>query len=117
MNLSLPEWTRDIYPRPLTNISARAYGYMNFDEGVRRINMGYLLKKIVDDSLQRMKRALLPAKRKMFLYSGHESTLGYILNALKLADAHVPPYGSAILIDIRRDVKSNYFVQVGCGRN
>ncbi|KRT81076.1 Phosphatase, partial [Oryctes borbonicus] len=112
MNLELPDWTKEIFPFPLTNISAHVYEYWNYDEGVRRINVGYLIKKIVEDSMQKIQNRLKPETRKMFLYSGHESTLGYTLNALRLAEPHIPPYGSAVLIDLRKDDKNNYYIQI-----
>lgn len=89
------------------------YEYWNYDQGVKWIEIGYLLKKIFDDSLAKIEGHLNPSKRKMFLYSSHESTLGCMLNGLKLIEkAHIPPYGSAILFDLRKDSQNNYYMQV-----
>lgn len=113
MNLTLPNWTKKIYPYPLTNISSLVYDYLNYNEDVKKINMGYLLKKIIDDTVLKIKNRFQFKHRKMILYSGHESTLGHLLHALKLlAHKHIPPYGSAILIDVRKDKDANHYIQV-----
>ncbi|RZC35301.1 venom acid phosphatase Acph-1, partial [Asbolus verrucosus] len=99
MNLVIPEWTKNIFPEPTHSIAAQVYGYHNYDLRAKQINAGYMLKKILDDSKAKIDGFL---SKKIFLYSGHESTLGYMLNALDVYEPHVPPYGSAISFEIRR---------------
>ncbi|XP_063908693.1 venom acid phosphatase Acph-1-like [Zophobas morio] len=99
MGLIMPEWTKTVFPEPTQSIGALVYGYHNYDQRVKQINSGYMLKKILDDSKKKIEQN---SGKKIYLYSGHESTLGYMLDALKVYDAHIPPYGSAISFEIHR---------------
>lgn len=106
MGLIIPDWVRTIYPEPTQNIAAQVYAYHNYDQRTKQINSGYLLKKILDDSKNKIDGK---SNKKIYLYSGHESTLGYMLNALKANyKAHVPPYGSAISFEIHRANDQHY---------
>ncbi|XP_044258789.1 venom acid phosphatase Acph-1-like isoform X1 [Tribolium madens] len=109
MGLIIPDWVRTIYPEPIQSIAAQVYGYHNYDPRTRQINSGYMLKKILDDSKNKIEGN---SKKKIYLYSGHESTLGYMLNALNVNyKAHVPPYGSAISFEIHK-ANDYYYVKL-----
>lgn len=109
MGLPIPEWTKNIYPEPTQSIAAQVYAYQNYYPRLRQINSGYMLKKILDDSKSKIDQT---SNKKIFLYSGHESTLGYMLNALGVNyEAHVPPYGSAISFELRKS-GDQYFIKV-----
>lgn len=118
MNLTLPEWTQEIYPEPLYSAASQVYNYLNHDPNVKRINIGYLIKKIITDcqmkiiSLSTDKYPIM-AKRKMYLYSGHESTLGYFLQSMDLLKtAHIPSYGATIMVELRKDDNDNYYIKI-----
>nr|XP_022900563.1 venom acid phosphatase Acph-1-like [Onthophagus taurus] len=113
-NLTLPDWTKSIYPEPLTSIASQVYGYWSYGEDLKKINIGYFLKKILNDFDQKINATLKPKSRKMFLYSGHESTLGYALDGLNLFDSkpYIPPYASAIIFELTKNNKGNHFVSV-----
>lgn len=111
-NLTLPEWTEDVYPEQLANAAIRVYSYHNYDPILRKINSGYHLKKILDDFKSKMDGTLSPSERRMFLYSGHESTLGYMLEALKQDVEHIPPYGSALAFELWENTDNQTFVKV-----
>lgn len=111
LNLTLPEWTNEIYPEPLYSLASKVYGYLNTNPDVRRINSGYLLAKILKDTVSKIQNILKPAERKMFLYSGHETTLGFMLDTLGVFKPHIPPYGSAILFEVHRK-NDQHFIKV-----
>lgn len=47
--------------------------------------------------------SLSPAGRKMFMYSGHDTTLSALLNALGMFDPPLaPPYAAAVLVELHR---------------
>ena len=108
MGLIMPEWTKTFFPEPTQSIGALVYGYHNYDQRVKQINSGYMLKKILDDSKKKIEQN---SGKKIYLYSGHESTLGYMLDALKVYDAHISPYGSAISFEIHR-ANDQFYVKV-----
>jgi len=102
VGLELPEWTKKIYPEPLYSTASLVYEYLNIDPDVKKIHAGYFLQKMVNDSVAKINNELEPAGRKMFLYSAHETTLGYVLHALKVSKPHIPPYGSAIILELHQ---------------
>lgn len=108
MNLEMPDWTKEIFPEPGESLAALVYGYHNYDQDAKKINAGYMLKKIVEDSQNKLSGDLSPSGRKLYLYSGHESTMGYMLDALDIHDGHVPPYGSALSFEIYKGSDDNY---------
>jgi prostatic aicd phosphatase len=105
MGLVMPNWTKDVFPEPTQSIASQVYGYHNFDPRVKQINSGFMVKKILDDSQKKIEGG---STKKIFLYSGHESTLGYMLNALGVTEPHVPPYGSAISFEVRKSADQFY---------
>lgn len=109
--MTLPEWTNEIYPEPLYSLASSVYGYHNLDPDVKRINAGYLLAKILKDTVSKIQNILQPADRKMFLYSGHETTLGFMMEALQVFKPHIPPYGSALMFEVHRK-NDEYFIKV-----
>lgn len=117
MNMTLPDWTQEIYPEPLYSAASQVYNYLNYDPNVRRINIGYLLKKIITDCHMKVLSTISDkypamAKRKLYLYSGHESTLGYFLQSMDLSRAHIPSYGAAIMVELRKDEDDNYYIKI-----
>lgn len=109
MNYTLPDWTKEVYPDKIEEASVPCYGYHNYNQDVMKINSGYMLKKIISDCKSKMENP--NNERKMYLYSGHESTVGYMLNALKINEPHIPPYGSALSFELRRK-DNKYFIKV-----
>lgn len=109
MNYTLPEWTQEIYPKKAETAASYVYAYHNYDSVVKQINSGYMLQKILDDSYSKINNS---GERKIYLYSGHESTIGYMLDALGVQSEEViPPYGSAISLELRK-LEDNYYIRV-----
>uniref|UniRef100_A0A1Y1NBG3 acid phosphatase n=1 Tax=Photinus pyralis TaxID=7054 RepID=A0A1Y1NBG3_PHOPY len=109
--LILPEWTRSIYPEPLHKFAAFHYAYKNLEKKYRVINSGFLVKQILKDSLAKVDGTLKPANRKIFLYSAHETTLGYLLFNLRVFPMEVPDYGNAILVELHKR-HGEYFLKI-----
>lgn len=109
MNYTLPEWTKGIYPRKIEEASIPCYEYHNYDPDVMKINTGYMIKKILNDCKDKIENK--DNEKKIFLYSGHESTLGYMLVALKVVEPHIPPYGSALAFELRKK-NDKYYIKM-----
>lgn len=111
LGLKLPEWAEKMYSQ-LQKIAALAYSYQNFDADIRKINAGYLVDKIIKDTDDKIKNRLNPGNRRIFLYSGHETTVGYLLDVFGINDdTKMPPYGSALAIEVRRK-DNEYFIRL-----
>lgn len=63
--------------------------------------LGYLLKKIVEDSEMKMNGTLIPPNRKMFIYGGHDLNIEILLilldNPYRL---EMPPLGSYLIFEV-----------------
>lgn len=54
-----------------------------------------------------------PLKRKMVLYTGHDSTVANLMSALNVWDQQVPNYGIAAILEFSEDIDTGVFgVQV-----
>lgn len=111
-----PKWVKNIYPEPLYSTACKAYEYYNLNPEVTKIGSGYLLNKILRDIKLKGNNKLTPIKRKLFLYSGHETTIGWMMNALQIKKKGIPPYSSAFLIEGHQDKNNKIYVKVRCKR-
>lgn len=74
--------------------------------------LGYLLKKIVEDTEKKINNTLEPAERKLFLYAGHENNIASMLTILGVWDNEaVPPYCSYVSIELH-NINGTYGLQV-----
>lgn len=109
LNLTLPAWAQKIFPDKLHAAASASPPFYNYNPEVVKINSGYMLKKILDDSQDKIKNP--KSERKIFLYSGHESTVGSMLDALNVTEWHVPAYGSAFMLELRQKT-DKYFIKM-----
>ncbi|KAJ8668934.1 hypothetical protein QAD02_000193 [Eretmocerus hayati] len=111
MNLTLPEWTRDIFPegKLLDGINFW-YEIFSYTPLMRRLNGGKLLRSIID-SMQQVTDSTIAKDRKIYLYSGHETNVAAVLQVLGLYKPHVPDYGSSVLFELFES-RGKYYVRV-----
>lgn len=72
---------------------------------------GSLLGEMVKNMLKKSKGTLSP-DRKLFLYSGHESTIANLLMSLGLFNKKYPLYTAALCIELRLNSKKEHIVTV-----
>ncbi|XP_063903025.1 venom acid phosphatase Acph-1-like [Zophobas morio] len=95
----LPKWTSQIYPQPLQKLASETYLVITGTTKLKQIGAGYLLQKILKDTQAKIKKQ---ENKKLYLYSGHEMNVAFILNTFGVFKPHVPPYGSHILLEIHK---------------
>lgn len=61
---------------------------------------GRILKKVIENMVQKANGSLVPQQRKIFLFSGHENNVINILATLNLFRPHVPKYSAAVVIEL-----------------
>lgn len=59
-----------------------------------------MLKKVIEHIKSKIDGSLIPNKRKIFLYSGHENNVINILAALGVIKSHVVEFSSATIIEL-----------------
>nr|CAD7429145.1 unnamed protein product [Timema monikensis] len=70
---------------------------------------GPLLEEMVSNMKKKSENRLIP-NRKMFVYSGHDTTVANFLNTLGVFDPQCPPYDALVLIELRQNSAGKYFV-------
>ncbi|GLV41156.1 uncharacterized protein CBL_04680 [Carabus blaptoides fortunei] len=101
-NLTLPQWTKLVYPEPLHSLAGMQCSFENYNDILIRLNGGHHLKLVIESGKAKIKGELLPKGRKMYLTSGHENNVVNVLTALNLFTAHVPTFSSAVIIELHR---------------
>ncbi|KAM6450886.1 prostatic acid phosphatase isoform 2-T2 [Liasis olivaceus] len=97
-NFTLPEWaTEDVMAKltELTELSLSSLFGIYKREEKARLQGGLLVKNI----LQKFSEAQFPQKRKMVVYSAHDTTLGALQMALNIYNNKLPPYASCQIFE------------------
>lgn len=80
------------------------YFFLTAQDDMKRMASGYLLEKIIQDTIQKISEC--NSEKKIFLYSAHENNLAQFLILLGVFDTivprHVPNYGAHILVEIHK---------------
>lgn len=97
--LSLPAWTKDYYPGILEQAGSIEYEYATATSTLIKKSAGFLLKKIIQDSIDKA-NDVLSSERKIFLYSAHEWNIGTMMRALNVFYRHIPPFGAALFFEV-----------------
>jgi len=106
-NKTLPDWTAKIYPQPLTEMQDISFKLSTWTKDLARLRAGPLIKNIVD----RLKsiRSQYAAKgafseQRMIMYSAHDTTVAYFLNAIGAFDPpKAPPYAACVILELFHD--------------
>ncbi|XP_063909786.1 venom acid phosphatase Acph-1-like [Zophobas morio] len=113
MNLTLPEWSKTVYPEPLQTLAGLQCNFENYNAILKTLNGGRMLGVILKHMIDKSNRALSPAERKIYLYSGHENNVVNILATLNLFKPHVPKYSAAVIVELHYlNEKMGYGVKV-----
>ena len=63
------------------------------------------------------KQGILTPNRTVWIYSGHDSTIGNILNSLKMFNFNVPPLASTLLFELRQNASDHFVTVIICYTN
>lgn len=105
-NLTLPEWTRPIYPEPMRTVAAFSFSIAARTPAMKRLKGGPLLEDIVKHMVAKSKQKL--KKKKLWIYSAHDTTVANLLNTLDVFDINCPPYASAVMIELHEGNQGHY---------
>lgn len=132
-NLTLPTWVNSTVYEKLEYFKALSFVWLVRTEEMKRLKIGPLLEKLVEEMRAKVEAANLIlnddskgeedeippyqdpiAYRKMYIFSGHDSTISAIFDALNLFNPEfIPPYASAIIIELHRTPETgDFFVEV-----
>ncbi|KAB0797169.1 hypothetical protein PPYR_08163 [Photinus pyralis] len=109
--LTLPEWTKQVFPGYLTRTTKKNYEMLVAAPQLNQLFGGFLLEDIISEMRAKMNENGTLKERKINLYSGHELNIAAILGAMDVFFPHIPPYGACVLIELHRH-DDNYYVLI-----
>jgi len=98
-NLTLPKWTKQVYPEPLRSIAVLAYPSKCLTPATARLQGGPLLKEMVTH-MNNTVQGMSSPREKMFMYSGHDYTIGCLLGSLNIFDYQIIPYFASVIFEL-----------------
>lgn len=102
--LQLPAWTKQYYPERLLPLTKLSYVYNVYTDEMKKFKAGPFFQKMQREWRERSSGTLKPADRKMFLYTGHDSTIVNVLAALDLwRPDQLPVYGIMAIFELVED--------------
>ncbi|XP_076240639.1 prostatic acid phosphatase [Calliopsis andreniformis] len=108
-NKTLPEWTKSVFPEKMKPIAAKSFTTNAYNKMLQRLKSGLLLGEMINHMEKKSKNALVP-DRKVWMYSAHDETLANMLMTLNVFEPHCPPYTATLLVELRINLKNQYFV-------
>ncbi|XP_011136759.1 venom acid phosphatase Acph-1 isoform X2 [Harpegnathos saltator] len=109
MNLSLPDWSRSIFPNGrLFSAAMLQYRLYNYNDQLIRLNGGLLLHRMIEDMLGVINGSL--PDRKINLFSAHDVNVVAVLRALGISHG-MPTFTSGVIIELH-EMNDQYFVKV-----
>ncbi|XP_037029743.1 prostatic acid phosphatase-like [Bradysia coprophila] len=100
-NMSLPEWTKKVYPGgDMQWLAARSFATNTYTPKLARLKVGFLIKEMFQ-RFSNKSVSLSNPKQSVWIYSAHDTTVANLLNALGLFELHTPPYTACVLLELR----------------
>ena len=109
----MPNWAQEVFDNPKSK-ELRDFSFTidTYTPELRRLKGGPFLKKVVTDCDAVISGTMEPANRKMFMYSGHDTTIAPILHTLDLFNPPIAPnYAATILLELI-ERESKFFMKI-----
>lgn len=130
-NLTLPSWANSTVYEKLQLFKGLSFIWNVQTEEMKRLKVGPLLRRLLEEMKAKVDASYLIlgdddgefddiqpyedpiSYRKMYIYAGHDSTITAFLETLKLFQPHVPPYASALILELHKEPGTNdFYVEV-----
>jgi prostatic aicd phosphatase len=107
--LKLPEWTRNYYPNKLLNLTELSYIYNVHTVELQKFKAGPFLQKMISEWSDKRAGRLSPKDQKIYLYTGHDSTIVNVLHALGAWKQQLPVYGIMAIFELLEDTATGQY--------
>lgn len=99
--LTLPAWTVRLFPKKFKELLFKGYQLMSANKELTTITAGGLIRKLTEDTLEKINKNASVEHKKMIIYSGHDITVGGLLGALEVLSIEVlPDYAAHMIIEL-----------------
>jgi len=100
-SLKLPEWTKKVFPAgKFKDLRDLSFTVDTFDDEMKRLKGGPFVNELVEHFDAFVDGTLMPSNRKLFMYSGHDTTVASVLNSMGVFNKIAPPYRSLLLVEL-----------------
>ncbi|XP_023331571.1 prostatic acid phosphatase [Eurytemora carolleeae] len=102
MNFTLDPWTKSVFPDgKFAELKDFSFLVDTYTPELRKLKGGPFLKEMIEHLDKFKSGELDPANRKVFMYSGHDTTIAPILHTLDVFDPPIAPaYAATILFEL-----------------
>lgn len=106
---TLPDWTKKVYPDKMQSMSAFSFKLNTYTHDMKRLRSGPMIQSILDHFNGFIKK---DHRRKLLMYSGHDTTVSALLDTLGMFDPPIPPpYASMVIMELKKNAQNgDYFV-------
>ncbi|XP_018574860.1 uncharacterized protein LOC108913732 [Anoplophora glabripennis] len=106
----LPSWVENIDQEKLAYLAGLGFAQATFTEELRRLGSGPFLNYLISYFSDVINNATDVSKFLMF--SGHDGTIVAALGGMGVFDNRPPEFASAVIWELRRNTKKEYYVNV-----
>lgn len=99
-DLTLPDWTKAIYPDHLDNLVGLAFSTFGYNNDLLKLATGPFFNNTIEYFQNYTSQS--GASPKFVLYSSHDLNMAALLTALGGFDYKPPPYGSVIIFELKQ---------------
>lgn len=107
-NLTIPQWAIVDHDK-MKIVSDFSFKMTSYTRELKRLRGGPLLGMIAGN-MRKKSHGDLP-KKKMEMFSAHDTTVSILLNSMGVFNDVSPPYAATVLVELHQS-KGNYFVKV-----
>ncbi|XP_002086575.3 prostatic acid phosphatase [Drosophila yakuba] len=109
----LPDWAKDYFPDRMQFLAEQSYVYNAYTPEMQKIKGGPFLNRMYKEMVAKRAGSLSPKDRRMFIYTGHDWTVGNILMALGVWKRQMPRFAVMAIFETHRDRETGeYYVEI-----
>ena len=109
----MPAWTKGYFPHKMQFLAEQSYIYSSYTKEMQKIKGGPFLEKMFREMKEKRDQTLRPKERKLFIYAGHDWTVGNILSALNVWKRQMPLFSIMAMFEMHKNAYiAEYYVEV-----
>jgi len=104
-NMTLPQWTEKLFADPQGKFKALrdlSFTVDSFNHELKRLKGGPFIQELVDhfDAVSEGKNGSGYTGKKLYMYSGHDTTVAPVLHTMGVFNGLAPPYASMVIVEL-----------------
>jgi len=112
-NFTLPSWTKSIFPGgAFQKVRDLSFLIHTYTHELKRLSGGPFLDTMVSHWKEKINTSLYPKDMRVFMYSGHDSTIATVLNTLSVYNGIPPPYASLVMFELHHSQEKDWTVRI-----